>query len=396
MKTKITKTSVKNATPKIKDAYLWDTELTGFGLKITPAGRKTFIYQYRLLGSPKTDRFTIGRYLDRTSHNGKDQILSVRIARQKAEILRGRINSGFDPKAEQREKANSLYTNDVLDDFVKDHVESKSKLKPRTSKGYKSYITNDIKPRFKGLKLSDINRSDISKFHSENSNTPSKANHIYAILSKFFNWCEERNLRTDGSNPCRHVKKYTIKPRERFLTQKEDIRLSNVLDAAHKNGTESLFVIAAIQLLRLTGARKMEILTLQWEWVDLENRVINLPDSKTGKKTIYLNSKAVEILRSLPKLDGNPFVIAGLKHGSHVVNIQKAWTRIRNKAGLDDVRIHDLRHTFASFAVESGMSLHTVGSLLGHKQASTTFRYAHLADSRLKEAIETLGGRIAN
>ena len=283
---------------------------------------------------------------------------------------------------------------DLLDDFLELHV--RAKLKPLTIEGYNRYIVNVIKPAFGHRSVTDICKSDILKLHSKNSKQPCRANHIFATLSKFFNWCEDMGYREAGSNPCSRIKKYKIDGKERYLTENENIQLNQVLESALRSGNESVYTIAAIQLLRFTGARKMEILNLKWEMVDLENSILNLKDSKTGRKRIHLNTNARKILENLPRVDRNPFVIVGKKEGRSLVNIQKPWARIRKKANCDDVRIHDLRHSFASAAVTNGKSLHVVGKLLGHKQAATTYRYAHLADSALKEANEDIGGFLTN
>ena len=154
------------------------------------------------------------------------------------------------------------------------------------------------------------------------------------------------------------------------------------------------FIMAAIRLLVLTGARLNEILTLQWEWVDFDAQCLRLPDSKTGAKTICLNPPAMQVLADIPRLENNPFVICGGKPGAHLINLQKPWRRIRKLAGLDDVRLHDLRHSFASIAVASGMSLPLIGALLGHSQPQTTARYAHLSDDPLKKAVKTVGDKM--
>ena len=154
--------------------------------------------------------------------------------------------------------------------------------------------------------------------------------------------------------------------------------------------------MAAIRLLTFTGARKSEILTLRWDWVDFENKRLNLPDSKTGEKSIYLNAPALEVLSNIPRMQGNPFVIVGAKPGQRLVNIQKPWNRVRIDAGMPDLRLHDLRHTFASIAVMGGMSLPMVGALLGHKNARTTQRYAHLAGDPIQSAAEKVGHAISS
>lgn len=167
-----------------------------------------------------------------------------------------------------------------------------------------------------------------------------------------------------------------------------------MLREAENNGSEPANVISAIRLLLLTGCRLSEILTLKWEYIDIEHCRINFPDSKTGKKTIYISPLAIKIIQNLERKENNPYVIYGLVEGAHLVNLQKAWKRIRKLAGLDDVRIHDLRHSFASIGAASGLSLPIIGALLGHTQAQTTARYAHLVGDSLKEAASLIGEKM--
>jgi len=224
---------------------------------------------------------------------------------------------------------------------------------------------------------------------------PYQANRIIAVLSKMFSFAEQRGLVPDGTNPCRRIEKYREQARDRFLTQAEIVRLGQALTQAEDKQATSPHVIAAIRLLLFTGARLSEILTLRWEHVDLERAMLFLPDSKTGRKAITLNTPACDVLRSMPRLEGNPWVIAGHKHGEHLVNMQKPWRAIRKSAALEDVRIHDLRHTFASIAAASGASLPIIGKLLGHGQAATTERYAHLGADPVRMAGEQVGSRLA-
>jgi integrase len=209
------------------------------------------------------------------------------------------------------------------------------------------------------------------------------------------NLAEAWGLRLDGSNPCRHVKKYAEHRRERYLSREELRRLGVALHDAQTGNTESPHAIAAIGLLVLTGARLREILTLRWDQVDIDGEVLRLPDSKTGAKQIYLNQAAITLLRRMPRMQGNPFVIVGRKAGAPLINLEKPWRRIRADAKLDDVRIHDLRHSFASVAAGVGMSLPMIGKLLGHSQPVTTARYAHLAADPVRAASNQIGAEIS-
>jgi integrase len=244
--------------------------------------------------------------------------------------------------------------------------------------------------------INSIERKDIEKVHHSLKEKPYQSNRVLAILSKFFNWAENQGYCANGSNPCRHVEKYREEKRERFLSEDEMKRLGDALNEAEELKTTSPWIVAAIRLLAFTGARLSEIRTMKWDYVDLERGTVRLPDSKTGKKTIYLNEQAIDVLEKIPRLEGNPYVICGNIPGAHLINLQKPWRRIRKAAGLEDVRIHDLRHSFASAAVAGGMSLPMIGALLGHSQPQTTARYAHLGQDPLLAASDAVGNRISN
>ena len=206
-----------------------------------------------------------------------------------------------------------------------------------------------------------------------------------------FNLAESWGLRPDGSNPCRHVEKFAERKRERLLSPAELARLGDAL-AAHDG---ALYVVAAVKLLVFTGARLGEVLGLRWEWIDFERGEARLPDSKTGAKTLHLPPPALAVLVALPRMEGNPYVIVGHKRSAAMVNLEKPWRAIRSTAGLDGVRLHDLRHAFASVAASSGMGLPIIGKMLGHTQAATTHRYAHLASDPVKAAAAAVAGKIA-
>jgi integrase len=239
--------------------------------------------------------------------------------------------------------------------------------------------------------VADIVRADLTKLHHANRATPYQSNRLLAVLSKMFNLAEQWGLRPDSSNPCRHIEKFTEHKRERMLSPVELARLGDAL--AIYDG--SPYPVAAIKLLVFTGARLGEVRGLRWEWIDLERGEARLPDSKTGAKTLHLPPPALAVLADLPRLDNNPHVIVGQKDGAAMVNIEKPWRAIRKAAGLDDVRLHDLRHAFASVAASSGMGLPIIGKMLGHTQAATTHRYAHLASDPVKAAAAAVAGKIA-
>ena len=207
------------------------------------------------------------------------------------------------------------------------------------------------------------------------------------------NWAEANGYRKQGSNPCGGIKRYKEIKRERYLTQEELGRLGKALAEAEANSLNP-YVIATLRLLLLTGARLNEILTLRWQYVDVARQQIRLPESKTGPKTLLLNDPAVAVLNSLPRLENNPWVLPGHIQGTHLVAVEKPWYALRKKAGIPDVRLHDLRHSFASVAVDAGGSLPIIGRLLGHGHTQTTARYAHVGQSPAQALANITGATI--
>jgi integrase len=383
-KGRITKRSVDAAKARSADTYLWDDELAGFGLKVTPASRKVYLVQYQLGGRKgRTRRVTIGQH---------GQVTPT-FARVEAKRLLGEIAAGHDPANDRDKTKADKSLGVVLDQFMAEHV--RPKLKAGTAGEYQRTARLNILPRLARRPIGELKRTDLARLHHELSDRPYQANRTLALLSKFFGWAEKRGLRPDGSNPCRHIEKYREGRRERFLSQEELGRLGDALREAEQNKSCSPWIIAAIRLLALTGMRRNEALTLRWEHVSEEHESLFLPDSKTGRKAIHLSPPALALLQAMPRLEGNPHVICGERPGRHLVNIEKPWRRIRAAAKLDDVRLHDLRHSYASVAAMGGQSLIVIGKLLGHSQPATTARYAHLADDPVKVASDAVGRRIA-
>jgi integrase len=378
---KITKRTVDAVRPGRADQFLWDSELKGFGLKVTPAGNKVYILQYRKGGrGAPTKRVTIGRH----------GALTPEQARKDAVRLSGAIASGADPAALRAAGKAAPTMTALAERFLSEHVATKTK--PRTGVEYRRLIEDVILPAIGTRRVLDVTRVDISRLHHEQRETPYAANRALAVMSKMFSLAEKWGERPDGSNPCRHVEKYAEQKRERMLSADEFGRLADALKCPGR----SPYVVAAIKLLVFTGARLTEILDLKWEWIDFERGEARLPDSKTGAKTLHFPAPALAVLDDLPRVEGNPHVIVGNVAGARLVNLERPWQAIRKAAGLDDVRLHDLRHAFASVAASSGMGLPIIGKMLGHTQAATTHRYAHLASDPVKAAAATVAGKIAD
>ena len=377
---KLTKRTIDRLENDGRERFYWDTELPGFGLRIRASGRKYFIVQFR--AKRRERRMTIGQY----------GTITVDVARRRAIAHIAEARNGVDPAAE-RDAARSRVTMDALADrFLEEHVANHCKAS--TARDYRRSIRLYIAPKFARRDVTDIERRDIAALHHDMRATPYQANRTIAVLSKMFNLAELWGLRRDGSNPCLHVKRYREEPREQFLGQDEFARLGRVLDEIDEDGSETRSALAAIRLLMLTGCRLSEIQTLRWDHVDLEAGEFHLPETKTGSRIVPLAPAAVRILTALPRDFDNPWVIAGKKKGSHLTDLQHPWRRIRARAGLDGVRIHDLRHSFASRAVALGESLPMIGKLLGHTQVQTTARYAHLARDTVNASASRVGDSI--
>jgi integrase len=384
MKTKINKSVVNKVVAGTKDTFIWDTKVTGFGLKVTPAGKRVYILQYRLGRRKAPWRYTIGNHGDLTPDE----------ARIEAERLRGLIAKRINPALDKTAHRQAMTIAELGDIFLEEHV--KTRRKQRTIAEYERLFQKVIVPKIGRLPVPDITRTDIARLHHSLRSTPAQANRALAVLSKMFNWAELKGYRPDHSNPCRHIERNKEVPRERYLSPAELEALADALRQAETKQLASPQAIAAVRLLVFTGARLSEILTLKWDHVDFEDTCLRLPDSKSGTKVIHLNTPALEVLKSLSMIEGNPYAIVGQRHGKHLVNLEKPWRKLRSIAGLDDVRLHDLRHSFASFGAGAGMGLPMIGALLGHTQAATTQRYAHLATDPLKQATDLIGQRITD
>jgi len=377
---KLTKRVVDAARAEDGERFLWDPELPGFGLRVRPSGRRYYVVQYRSKG--RTRRLTLGPHGALTP----DQ------ARRKAAKLLAEARDGGDPAVEIRSAAKSITVADLAKRFLAQHAELKKK--PTSLRNDRLNLRLHVLPHLGTLRLAAVTREDVATLHHGLHETPTAANRVLALLSKMFNLAERWGLRTDGTNPCRHVEHFPERRRQRFLSDDELARLGGVLNEVEQNSTESAEAIAAIQLLLFTGCRVSEVLGLRWEEVDAERRCLRFLDSKTGAKLIPLNRVALEVLTSRTRR--SHWVISGRNSDQPLVNLAKPWKRIRELAGLEDVRLHDLRHTHGSSAAGAGLSLHLVGALLGHRQPATTARYAHLADDPVREASERVGNHLAS
>jgi len=281
---------------------------------------------------------------------------------------------------------------------------AKPKKKHRSVVEDERIIETILLPELGTRKVFAIGRSDIERIHRKMEKTPIYANRVLALLSKMFNLAEAWEERPPFSNPCRHIDRYPESERRRYLTGEELARLSAAIKIAEtaEEPEERITPHHALlfRLLLFTGCRLNEILTLKWEHVDFENGLLLLPDSKTGQKTVVLSAPAFQLLSEAPRVADNPYVIAASRRSNgggygHATNISRVWERVRTPAGLSDVHVHDLRHTFASVGAGRNLGLPMIGALLGHTQAQTTQRYAHLAADPMRQAANLIAGEIS-
>jgi integrase len=408
MRARITKRLVDGLKPTGTDYYVFDTDTIGFAVRVRVTGGMSYIVQYKAgsgRGAPAR-RVTLGGV-------GK---MTPEQARAAAKKILGSIAHGKDPAADKANERRSLLLGDVIEAFLTEHADAKRKAS--TAAWYRDGLERIVKPAFGGMKPDKVTRQDVARLHSSMNKAPVQSNRVLAMIGALYGFAVKAGYAPEGYNPTRGIEKFPERARERFLTSDELARLGDALrqgetvglpyaidesnpkakHAPKKDNRRAMldpFAVAAIRLLILTGARLREILHTRWEEVDFERGVIFLPDSKTGKKRIYLSAAALAILTALPHLEGNPFVIPGEKTGQPRVDLKRPWAAVTTAAGLDGVRIHDLRHSFASIGAGSSLGLPIIGKLLGHSQPSTTARYAHLDADPMRRAAETIGSTIA-
>ena len=358
-----------------KDAIFWDRDLAGFGVRVYPSGKKVFVVQTRAFGRSK--RVTLG------SH-GK---LTAEQARKNAAAVIARIKKGQPP-----EPAPVPTVADLAGRYQREYVEMH--CKPATVSHYRLMLRKHIVPALGERLVAEVEHKDILSFHTGLHHMPTVANRAVDILVKMYNLADAWGWRPAGSNPCRGVPRFKVEKQERFLTREELYRLGQVLRAAPAERLASTHAGAAIRLLVLTGCRRNEILGLRWDDLNFDTGEMRLPDSKTGARMVALTSAAADVLNGLGRIPDNQWVFPGKKKGTRLVNINDSWDRVRTRAGLDGVRLHDLRHSFASRALALGESLPMIGDLLGHRMVNTTARYAHLARDSVRESSAKIAADI--
>lgn len=377
---RITQKTVQALEPQSKIYIAWCEDLKGFGVRVGTGGTKTYFAQYRVEG--KVRKKTIGQA-------GK---IKSEQARRIAQGLIGAAARGIDEVEVQKNIDRAPTVNILAEKFKNEYIPHH--LKPSTQADYERSIDKFIVPELGAEKVANLTRQKIAAFHHSLASTPYQANRVLGTLSIMLTQAEIWGMRAEGVNPCLRVKRFKEKKRERFLSKEEFARLADALDL---EAQEAPIAAAAFRLLILTGCRLGEIQKLEWDDVDYERSEIRIPEakSKTGSRTVYLSEQGVKVLQSIPRLADNPYVIHGREPGSYLTDLQKPWRRVRKAAKIEDVRIHDLRHSFAANAAAQGLSLPMIGKLLGHTQAQTTARYAHLAADPVRKANADVARQIS-
>ena len=351
--------------------------MSGFGVRVHATGRKLFIVQSR--GPAGLKRVTLGPV-------GAETIEKYR---SEAAVAIDRIKQGEDPRPPK--PAPEPTVADLAARCVS--VRFGVRCKPATVKHYKMALDRHVLPVLGTMPLSEVEPKEAAALHHRMRDMPAMANRAVWVLSRLFVLAETWEMVPPGRNPCRHVRYYREKSRERFLTPEEFGRLRAALRTFEARGAMQSSAVAALRLLMLTGCRMGEILSLRWDDVDRTSRVLRLRDGKTGPRMVPLTDPVLAVLDGIERMEGVPWVIRSKSDG-RLTGLFSYWQHIRKDAGLDDVRVHDLRHSYASRALALGEGLTVIGRLLGHSKVETTAKYAHLVRDAEKAAAARTGDSI--
>jgi integrase len=407
----LTKRAVDAQKPREKPYIAFDAGLKGFGVRVLPTGAMSWIIEYRPGGGGRA----VGKRRLKLGDVGE---LTPEEARRAARTALSKVRLGADPAAERSAARRQTTVADLVEEFVKEHAEAKCKRS--TAVNYADMLRRIVVPELGTRKVDTVTSTNIGRLHLKMKATPYQANRMLAVIATMYTFAASKHVVPEGFNPVRGVVRFPESGRERYLTSEELDRLGGALREAETVGLPwtvdptkagakhapkeenrltrlSPHASGAIRLLLFTGCRLREILGLRWSEVDLERGVLFLSDSKTGRKTVVLNAPAMAVLMGLPRIGA--YVIAGEDAGADTEkarsDLKRPWAAVQARAKLGGVRLHDLRHTHASFGAAGGLGLPIIGKLLGHKRASTTARYAHLDIDPLRRASEHIGGRLA-
>jgi integrase len=382
-KVKLTKTAVEAATFTAKAYELRDTVVPGFLLKVTPAGRKIFMVQYRTNAGERR-KPAIGRFGE----------LTVEQARSIAQDWLADVRKGNDPSAEKRTAREAPSVKELCIKFIEDY--SKPKNRARTVESNQGYIDRHIIPKLGTLKVRETTRSDVSSLITRMKKTPVTANRVLSCLRKMFNMAEVWGFRDDGTNPCRHIPKYPESGKTRLITDDEMARLFRYLERAEMEGLEHPFLTLGIRLQFAFAARMSEVINMEWKWVDFVNRRVVWPDSKTGEISKPMSEDVVTLLLNTPRLEGSPYVVPSIDKPDRPMSqttYSRGWTRILERAEVPHVGTHGIRHRTTTEIANSGVPVKVGMQLTAHKTVTQFMRYVHTEDDSVRAAAETVASR---
>ncbi len=397
-----------------RDTFVWDRDLAGLGVKVNRGGRKVFVVQYRLAGlgrSSTTKRVTMSEV----------GTLTVEQARKQARLELGRVAQGSDPALDRHVGKRASKVREFGQAYLAD---VRIRRKESTANEYARIWEKYVIPALGSRPVAEVTTIELRRLHRSLSATPFMANRVIAVLGAFFTFAMREGVRPEGLNPTRGVETFPEQSREMFLTPEQFRVLGAALDRAERIGllpppekrrkpksattakhrpknadvprVANPAAVAAIRLLALTGCRVGEILALRWDEVDFEHGELRLGDTKTGRSVRPLGDVAAELLRTLPTRPESPYVLPGAIEGQPLTEIKRVWHAVRYAAGLPALRLHDLRHSFASVPADGGVSLLVIRSMLGHSRVATTERYAHLTRGPVRRAANSASADIAS
>lgn len=382
-KIKLTKSAVDAAQPQAQAIELRDTLVPGFLCKITPAGRKVFMLQYRTNAGERR-KPALGLFGE----------LTVEQARSLAQEWLAQVRRGGDPAADKAEARQAPTVEELCKKFMEDY--SKKRNKPSTRVGYQGVIDRCIIPLLGRKKVHDVKRPDVAGLMEKLSYKQTEANKAFSILRKMFNMAEVWGYRPDGTNPCRHVPMFPADKSTHLISDDDMGKLFRQLDKIEVEGLENYVIPLAIRLQFEFAARRSEIVTLEWEWVDLENRRVVWPDSKTGGMSKPMSEEAYRLLSTAPRQEGNPYVLPSPRHPAQHLTTGEyygGWCRVLKAAGATHVGTHGIRHRSATDIANSGIPVKVGMALTAHKTVVMFMRYVHTEDDPVREAAELVANR---
>ncbi len=401
---KLSKRTIDTLPTRMKSYIAYDSDLSGFGCRVTPTGAKSWIVEYRPHGGGR-------RVAKRRVTLGAITTLPPDSARRAAKDILARVRLGEDVAGAKAARRAAPTVGELAEKYMCEEI--RPTRKASTAALYDNYLRRHILPELATRRAIDVTRGDITKLHRNiGSTAPVTANRVVMLLSGLFSWASNAGQVPEDCKPATGISKYREEGRERYLTLDELGRLGDALREAETVGLPwdvddskatakhapkpenrrvklPLSTTAAIRLLLFTGCRLREILHLQWSFVDFEREMLFLPDSKTGRKPVILSSAALAVLEALPRV--GRYVVPGDNLFRPRHDLQRPWQALSKRAGLKGVRLHDLRHSFAATGAGSGMGLPVIGKLLGHRNLETTNRYAHVDHHPLKIATNRIG-----